>query len=148
MMKKICWLLITVLIVGPPATAADSDKKKPKTIPITKFIPGIQQLKTKQYLKGTLLLTALIGTTTAALTFNKKGNDWYNKYQNSTNIEEIALFRKNTEKNLKKRNLFIAGILSIWIIHIIDLKFFKSKKSRIKSQVSYNEINIGIYYCL
>lgn len=145
-MKKICWTLIISLIVTHLTASANPNEKKTKTIPITKFIPGIQQLKKKQYLKGTLLLTALIGTTTAALTFNKKGNDWYNKYQNSTNIEEITLFRKNTEKNFKKRNLFIAGIFSVWLIHILDLKFSKSKKSGIKTQVNHNEINIGIYY--
>ena len=146
MMKKICWLLIAALIAAPLAASSDSEKKKPKAVSITKFIPGVRQLKTKQYVKGTLLLGSFIGAAAAALTFNKKGNDWYDKYRASTNVEEIVLFRKNTEKNLKKRNLFIAGIFSVWLLHILDLKFFKSKKSGIEGRVSHNEINIGIYY--
>lgn len=146
MMKKICRLIIAALIVGPLAVSAASDGKKPKTISIAKFIPGIEQFKTKQYVKGTLLLGSLIGTAAAAFSYNKKGNDWYDKYRNSSNVEEIVLFRQNAEKKFKKRNLFITGILSVWLLHILDLKFFKSGKGGIKSRVSHNEINIGIYY--
>jgi hypothetical protein len=56
------------------------------------------------------------------------------------------MFRQNTEKNLKKRNLFLVGIASIWVIHIIDLKFFKSKKGGVKGEIGKNNINIGFYY--
>ena len=127
--------------------AEETKETKKKTISITKFIPGIEQLKSKQYVKGTLLLGSFIGTAAAALTYNKKGNDWYDKYRASTNVEDIILFRHNTEKNLKKRNLFIAGIFSVWLVHVIDLKFFKSKKGSIHAQVNQNEINIGFHYC-
>ena len=110
------------------------------------FIPGVEQIKSKKYVKGSLLLGAFIGSALAAFHYNKKGNDWYDKYQNSTNVDDIILFRQRTEDHLKKRNLFIAGIFSVWLVHIIDLKFFKSGKAGVKGTVSKNEINIGFYY--
>lgn len=142
--------MIALLLIRPAAAAgtADPDKKKPeeKTVSITKFIPGIPQLTTGKYIKGTLFLGSFIGTVVGTFVYNKKGNDWYEKYQNSTNVDEITLFREETEKNFKKRNLFMVGIFTIWLAHVIDLKFFKSRKSGVKGEVGKNSINIGFYY--
>jgi hypothetical protein len=140
--------MIMVLLMPSAYVTAETknDEKKSKPISITKLIPGIQQIKSGKYAKGTLLLSSFIGSITGAVIYNKKGNDWYDKYTESTNVEDIILFRQNTEKNLKKRNLFLAGIASIWLIHIIDLKFFKSKKGGVKGEVGKDHINIGFYY--
>ena len=123
-----------------------SDKEKPKTVSITMFIPGIHQLASGKFVKGTILLGSFLGCITGAVINNNKGNDWYDKYINSTNVEEIILFRQNTERSLKKRNLFMVGILSVWALHILDLKFFKSKKGGVKGEVGKNSFNIGFYY--
>jgi hypothetical protein len=124
----------------------EPDKKKPKTVSITMFIPGIHQMKSGKYVKGTILLGSFLSCITGAVIHNNKGNDWYEKYINSTSVEEIILFRQKTEKSLKKRNLFMVGILSVWALHIIDLKFFKSKKGGVKGEVGKNSFNIGFYY--
>ena len=126
--------------------SSDPGKKKPKTVSITMFIPGIHQLKSGKYVKGTILLGSFVSCITGAVVHNNKGNDWYEKYINSINVEEIILSRQKTEKSLKKRNLFIVGILSVWALHIIDLKFFKSKKGGVKGEVGKNSFNIGLYY--
>ncbi len=148
MIKKLCLFLITVLLVQPVTAESNSDSngKKTKKVSILMFIPGVQQLKSKKYVTGSLLLGSFIGSVAGAVVYNKKGSNWYDKYSNSTNVEEIILFRQTTEKNLKKRNLFIAGIFSIWLVHIIDLKFFKSGKGGVKGEVGKNKINIGFYY--
>lgn len=149
MTKKWCWFLAAVLLVQPLAFAEEkknSDEKKTKTISFSMLIPGVEQIKSKKYVKGSLLLSAFIGSALGAFHYNKKGNDWYDKYQNSTNVDDIILFRQRTEDHLKKKNLFIAGIFSVWLVHIIDLKFFKSGKGGVKGTVSKNEINIGFYY--
>ena len=148
MTKKWCWLLmVSLLVASAPAAAAENPgEKKVKTISLAMVIPGIQQIKNKQYFKGSLFLAAFVGTAAAAFYYNKKGNDWYAKYLASTNVEEIVLSRKNTETNLKKRNLFLVGVFSVWLLHIIDLKFFKPGKSGVKSTVGKNEIDIGVYY--
>ena len=126
--------------------AGEPGKEKPKTVSITMFIPGIHQLASGQYVKGTILLGSFLSCITGAVIHNNKGNDWYEKYSNSTNVEEIILFRQKTEKSLKKRNLFIIGTLSVWALHVIDLKFFKSKKGGVKGEVGKNSFIIGYYY--
>lgn len=148
MTKKWCWILIVVLLVAPVtvAMAENPGEKATKTISLAMVIPGIQQIKNKQYIKGSLFLAAFVGSAAAAFYYNKKGNDWYARYQASTNVEEIVLFRKNTETSLKKRNLFLVSVFSVWLLHILDLKFFKPGKSGVKGNVGKNEIDIGVYY--
>jgi hypothetical protein len=148
-------MLFLGLFSGPHAhlTAAEegpgeSKKKetKAKRVPIFMFIPGIHQLKTGQYVKGGILLAAFLGSVTGALVHNKKGNDGYSRYLSSTNVEEIILLREKTGKSFKKRNLYIAGIFSTWVLHIIDVKFFKSGKAGVKGEVGKNNIAVGFYY--
>ena len=154
MIKKLNLFLILCLAINlNTITAAEEqpessepEKKKPKSVSITMFIPGVHQLKSGKYLKGTILLGSFAGCITGAVINNNKGNNWYDKYINSTNVEEITQFRQKTEKSLKTRNWFIVGILSIWALHIIDLKFFKSKKGGVKGEVGKNSFNIGFYY--
>lgn len=159
MIKKVNFIVMVMLFLGlflhsyPYLLAAEEDpgesKKKEtraKRVPITMFIPGIHQLKTGQYVKGSIFLAAFIGSVTGALIHNKKGNDQYNQYLTSTNVEEIILLREKTEKSFKKRNLYIVGIFSTWVLHIIDVKFFKSGKAGVKGEVGKNNITIGFYY--
>jgi len=154
MIKKLSLFLMLCLAVNlNTVTAAEEqpdssepDKKKPKTVSITMFIPGIHQLASGKYVKGTVLLGSFLSCITGAVIHNNKGNDWYDKYIDSNNVEEIVLFRQKTEKSLKKRNLFMVGILSVWALHILDLKFFKSKKGGVKGEVGKNSFNIGFYY--
>ncbi len=121
-------------------------EKKAKPISISKFIPGVHQLEMKKYVKGSLLLGAFTGSIIGAIIFNKKGNDWYEKYKESINVEEIAQFRRNTEKAIRKRNLCIVGIVSVWLVHVIDLQFSKSDKAGVKGEAGKNSINLGLYY--
>ena len=154
MIKKLSIFLILCLLVNlnamtaaeEPPDSREPGKEKPKTVSITMFIPGIHQLATGKFVKGTILLGSFLSCITGAVIHNHKGNQWYEKYSNSTNVEEIILFRQNTEKSLKKRNLFIIGTLSVWALHIIDLKFFKSKKGGVKGEVGKNNFIIGYYY--
>jgi hypothetical protein len=138
--------LIAVTATEESPDSSEPDKKKPKTVSIAMFIPGIHQLASGKYVKGTILLGSFLSCITGAVIHNNKGNDWFEKYINSTNVEEIILLRQKTVKSLKKRNLFMVGILSVWALHIIDLKFFKSKKGGVKGEVGKNTFNIGFYY--
>jgi hypothetical protein len=154
MIKKLSLFLMLCLLInlnamtaaGEQPDASEPDKEKPKTVSITMFIPGIHQLASGKYVKGTILLGSFLSCITGAVIHNNKGNNWYEKYIDSTNVEEIVLFRQKTEKSLKKRNLFIVGALSVWALHIIDLKFFKSKKGGVKGEVGKNSFIIGCYY--
>jgi hypothetical protein len=149
MLRKLCSLSLALLSILPAAAAGEGSEKKPgeKTTAVTMFIPGIRQLQTGKYVKGTLFLCSFIGTAAGAFIYNKKGSDWYEKYRDSTNVDEITRFRAETEKSFKKRNLFMVGIFTVWLAHIIDLEFFKSKKTGVKGEVGKNSVNIGFYYC-
>ncbi len=148
--KKWHIILAVALLVNAAAKAADTPggkkEKKTKAIPLTMFIPGIQQMKNKQYAKGSLLLASFAGCIAGAVIHNNKGNDWYRQYQNSTNVDEIILLRQKTGNSFRKRNLFFVGIFSVWAIHVIDLKFFKSGKGGVKGEVGKNSIHFGFYY--
>lgn len=149
MLRKIILLLVIALIVQPAfsqQTQREKKKEKGKKIPLSMFIPGVHQIKTKQYLKGGLLLGAFAGSISGTVIYNNKGNNGYDKYQNSNNVEDIIRFRNETEQSYKTRNLFIAGIFSVWLIHIIDLKFFNSPKSGITGGVGKNSIRVGFYH--
>ncbi|MCK4761036.1 MAG: hypothetical protein KAW12_02480 [Candidatus Aminicenantes bacterium] len=122
------------------------EKKEGQPVSITKLIPGLYQLKSKKTIKGTLLFCAFTAAVLSALAANKKGNDLYEQYLNSTDKAEVIALRKETEKKFKKRNLYIAGALGTWLIHLLDLKLFKNKKGGIKGEIANQQINIGVYY--
>jgi hypothetical protein len=128
------------------ATDSDEKKKSDGTVSILKFIPGLPQLKEGKYLKGTLLLSSFITVVTGSILYNNQGNKSYNAYQKSTDVAEILLLRDETEKSFRKRNFCIVGIFSIFVVHILDLKFFKSKKAGVSGNIGKNTIDIGFYY--
>ncbi|MCP5049478.1 MAG: hypothetical protein GY940_20070 [bacterium] len=152
MIKKMTWILIACLLIPlynhaqTTGTKPQTKKEEGKTISIVKFIPGLYQLKSRKYLKGSLLLGSFLTAIAGTIAFNNKGNDWYDKYKNSTNVEDIRMFRDQTEKSFKKRNIFIAGIFSVWLVHILDLKFSKSGKTGVTSDIGKNKINFNFYY--
>ena len=102
MIKKLSVLSILCLIVIAntvfPAEQSpensDSQGKKTKAISITMFIPGIHQLKSGQYVKGILLLGSFAGCIAGTVIYNNKGNNWYQQYLQSTNVEEIIRLRE------------------------------------------------------
>ena len=154
MIKRLSLLLIFCFVVNviaghpaeTPPESSEPQEKKAKALSITMFIPGIHQLKSGRYFKGTLLLGSFAGGIAGAVINNNKGNDRYRQYLGSTNVEEIIRLREQTEKSFKKRNLFMIGIAGVWLAHIIDLKFFKSKKGGVKGEVGKNSIHFGFYY--
>jgi hypothetical protein len=124
----------------------EEEPKEKQAVSIIKFIPGAQQIKSGKYLKGGILLSAFTAAVIGVIIENKRGNDLYEKYMESTDVKEIVSLRKQTEKKFKNRNYYIAGIFGIWLLHLLDLKFFKNKKGGIKSEVTKKNISIGLYY--
>jgi hypothetical protein len=133
--------------VLPAASEPESKKKdKKKPVSISLFIPGLQQFKTRRHVKGALLLGGFLCTVAGAVVYNKKGNDWYKKYTDSIDIEEIARYRALTEKSFRRRNLFIAGVFAVFAIHVLDVKFSKSGRSGVTGGVAADSVNVGFYY--
>ena len=141
-------VLLTFLFMHfQPLPAQNEDKKEKKpTVPIIKIIPGIYQLKSGDVVKGGLLLGSFAGCITGAILENNRGNDYYGKYLDSINVEEIVKLRQNTESSFKKRNYYMAGVLGVWLIHLLDLTFFSKKKYGVQGGISKNRICISFYF--
>ncbi len=147
-------MLLTLLTVCLPLTAAHADETKPpqepkigKKISITMVIPGFNQLKNKKFFKGSLLLLAFAGATAGAVISNKKGNDWYDKYLDSNNIADVIHYREKTEQHFKGRNYFMIGALGVWVLHLLDLQFSgKGKKKGLTGAVGKNSMSLGFFY--
>lgn len=85
-------------------------------------------MKAKNYLKGTLFFTSFVSLVAGSFIYNNNGNNWYDKYQGTINVEEVVLYRGKAEKSFKNRNMCLIGIASVWLLHILDLKFLSPAK--------------------
>jgi hypothetical protein len=148
MIKKITLVLILLFL---PINIFSSEKlKTPKAktsrkIGFSYIIPGIEQIKRGYYFKGGVLFASFVSIITEGVIENKRGNDYYNIYINSVDIDEIIKTRALAEKHFKKRNYYIIGGVSVWLINLVDLKFF-SKNRGIKGEIKKNYISFGFYY--
>ncbi len=111
-----------------------------------KFVPGAFQIKQGRIIKGGLLLGTFSAAVIGAILENNRGNDLYEKYLSSQDVEEIVALRKQTEKRFRRRNLFIAGASVVWLVHLLDLKLLKNKRGGVKGEVTKENIQIGFYY--
>ncbi len=144
MRNIIIFLLLALIIFSSPLSG--ENKEETSKIPFTYILPGIEQIKHKDYLKGVILLTSFSGCITGAIINNNRGNDYYEKYLNSVIVEEIVEMRRKTEDSFRKRNYFLVGAFSVWIIHLIDLQFFNNKTKGVKGEIRKNGFSFGLYY--
>jgi hypothetical protein len=124
--------------------AEQDQKKKNSDIRLVQFIPGISQLKNGKTIKGGFLLGAFLTTIGGAIISNNKGNDYYEQYLDSVIIEDIVDLRKMAENHYRLRNYFMAGIFAVWVIHLLDIKFFK-KRGGIKGEIKNHGVHFGLY---
>lgn len=122
------------------------EQKDTQAVSIIKFIPGVYQIKSGKILKGGILFSVFTAAIIGAVIENNRGNKLYERYMASQDVEEIVNLRKQTEKKFKNRNYYIAGVFGVWLVHLLDLKFFKNKKGGIKGDVTKKSIHIGFYF--
>ena len=135
------WCSISLLLPG------DTGKHDPaKAVSILRFIPGIEQIKQKRYLKGGLLAGAFATTIVGAVVANSRGYDYYDRYLASTDVDEIIDLRQRSERCFKTRNALIVGIFAVVVIHLVDIKFFSKKRGGLKGEIKNNSIHLGVYY--
>jgi len=146
MIKKSILIFVLIIFISGLTLAEKDNQKNPQGISLAKFIPGIDQLKKRKILKGCILLGAFLTTISGAIIENNRGNDYYDQYQNSIVVEDIVDLRKKAEHSYRLRNYFMAGIFAVWVIHLLDLKFFNRKKGGLKGEIKNNSIGIGLYF--
>lgn len=140
--------MLALLVLVLPLTAEDEGKggEEAKPVPLLKVIPGAYQLKSGKILKGTLLLGAFCVAVAGAITENRKGDKAYENYLNSMDVSEVVSLRRETEDHYRARNIYIGGVLAVFLLHVLDLKFSRGKKKGIQSELSKDHFAIGMYY--
>jgi hypothetical protein len=141
-----CISLALILLLSSLCLGGEGDIQPSKGIPVEKFIPGLSQLISGKILRGGLLLGACLATVAGAIWENQRGNDYYEQYLVSTDIEEVVDLRSRAEKSFRSRNYYILGMVSVFVLHFLDLKFLKNKKGKLKGEVKNNALSFGIYY--
>ena len=134
-------LLLTTTLTGD----VDPDPIK-QGIPVAKFFPGLAQLTSGKIIKGGVLLGGFVTTIVGAIIENHRGHDYYEQYLAASEVDEVVALREKSEKSFRNRNYFLIGMVSVWVIHALDLKLFK-KKGGLKGEVKNDLICIGFYYC-
>ena len=135
-----------ILLLGGSWLTGEGETQLSKGVSVVEFIPGLPQLISGKVLKGSLILGACLTTIAGTIWANQKGNDYYNQYLVSTDVEEVIELRAKAEKSYRSRNYFIIGMVSVWVLHLLDLKFFKNKKGGVKGEVKNNSLYFGFYY--
>ena len=140
--------LIILIVFFTLTNSIFSEKKaeiKTGMIPFPYIIPGVEQIKRGYYFKGILFLSGFSTCLTEAYLKNRDGNSYYDRYLESTVVDEIVSLREKTEDSFKKRNYYLVGAFSVWLLHILDLQFFDKKKG-IKGEIHKDSFSIGFYY--
>ena len=127
------------------SSAAQDQKKKSTGISLIQFITGITKVKKNKIIKGGVLLGAFVTSIVGAILKNNQGNDYYDQYLESAVVDDIVDLRKKAENSYRWRNYFIAGVFTVWVIHLLDLKFSK-KKGGLKGELKNNSIRFSLYY--
>jgi hypothetical protein len=145
-MPEKCISLVLILLLSWLYLGGEGNSPPAKGISIVEFIPGLPQIISGKVLRGGILLGACLATVTGAILENQRGNDYYEQYLVSIDVDEVVDLRLRAEKSFRARNYYIMGMISVWILHFLDLKFIKHKKAEVKGEVNQSGISIGIYY--
>ncbi len=148
--KPIISFLILLLFISLPCLSQDEEREKgtlhPKKISSLQkslLIPGWGQITEKKYLEGILLFSAEVFCLYKVISYNHKGNDYYNLYKNADNVSDALEYRDLTENYDHKRNRFILAVAGVWIINLIDIYFIVKKKDKkernLKIKLEHNE---------
>ena len=146
-MKRNLAILLTLLTLVFPLMAENKESggQETKPVPLLKVIPGAYQLKSGKILKGTLLLGAFCAAVAGAVIENGKGDDSYGDYLSSMDVDEVVRLRLETERHYRARNYYIGGMLAVFLLHVLDLKFSDGKKG-VQSELSKDRFAVGLYY--
>lgn len=157
-LSKLLRIIIIVLMIsfvnGEDTRPGEPETKNPnstRALEKSLIFPGWGQLHEKKYFKGVMFITAELIAITGAVVANHFGNKNYNKYRSAVTESDALLFRKETERLDRERNLFIAAGIGVWIINMVDIYIFKKRMERKGINISLkkginNEISFTLNY--
>jgi len=117
------------------------------------LIPGWGQIAEKRYIEGALFLASEIFCVYKIVSYNRKGNYYYDLYKEVNCVKDAIRYRELTKKYDIRRNKFIFIAASIWALNLMDIYFIikskEKKKDNIKLIMQINEekkISFSISY--
>ncbi len=134
-----------IMFINLSIYPAEKSSPPSKSISLLRLIPGIPQLKDKKIVKGSLFLASFLYGIYSAVHHHNKGNQLYDKYMASQDVNEIVMFREQTERRFKKRNYFLIGAGALFFLHLIDLKFSK-KRGGVRGEIKNSTLRVSLYY--
>ncbi len=145
----VLYFIVFTLLIRTTLGALDQQEQKEiendNPIGWLDLIPGLRQLEKNRRITGYALLSGFCAGIGGAVLFHLRGRDRYRAYLDSTRIDEVIRFRDQTEKAFLGRNLFLAGTLAVWVVHVLDLTI-QAKRSRIKGEFTENCLRITFSY--
>lgn len=94
------------------------------------LIPGWGQIVEKRYAEGLFFLSTEIFCFYKILSYNHKGNHYYDLYKKADNIGDAINYRELTEKYDIKRNTFFLAAAGVWVINLIDMYLIVKHKRK------------------
>ncbi len=82
--------------------------------------PGWGHFSTKNYLKGEILLGMQIVLAGSAYYFWDQSNDFYEKYQNATQIDEINQYYIDANSSYRTSGIFLGLWIIVWGYTVFD----------------------------
>ncbi|MFC2165523.1 DUF5683 domain-containing protein [Acidobacteriota bacterium] len=124
-----------------------SQEAEPKDIPReTRFtslhksllIPGWGQFAEKRYIEAALFLSAEIFVLYKVFDTNHKGNQYYDKYREADNVDDVVKYRELTEKYDTRRNQYILVAIGVWALNLIDIYLIVKNKKKNNLRLTLN----------
>jgi len=107
------------------------------------LLPGWGQFSEKHYVEGAIFASAAVFSLVQVLSFNRKGNRYYGKYQDAAAVEEVMLFRELTEKYDTRRNQYLLLTAGIWAVNLIDIYVIVKRKEKREKALQLKLEHVG-----
>jgi hypothetical protein len=98
-------------------------------------LPGWGQFSEERYLEGVLVLAAEAFSLYEILSYNHKGNWYYERYKQADDREDAVRYRGLTEKYDRRRNAFILAAAGIWALNLVDIYVIVKNKEKTQKAV-------------
>ncbi len=141
-MKRNLKFLIAVMVFlfsyqfsnGQDREAEEKIVPKKQLISLQKslLIPGWGQIAEKRYVEGALFLSAEIFCVYKILSYNHKGNYYYERYKKADNVTDAVRYRELTERYDTQRNKFFLAAAGTWVFNLLDIYLIVKSKERKK----------------
>lgn len=125
--KFISWFLLANILFLVISAIAEEEKKL-SSLEKSIIFPGWGQICEKRYFEGIIFVTSEIFCLAGIFKNGREGNKYYKLYKSADNTYDAIKYRDLTIKFDKRRNRFIAGAISVWVLNLLDMSLIIKKE--------------------